>query len=122
MARENLPRARGGVHCMTCWSRVVAVAGLVILLMGALRLASAQLALSERPAPPRDVYAGAQVRDVRYALELYARENGRYPARLADLVEDRWVGRDQVTLTGYQVLYRLEPGGRAYRLDIKRDR
>ena len=100
----------------------LAIAGLVILLIGALRLASAQLARIERASPTQDVYATAQVRDVRFALDLYARENGRYPGRLQDLVEDHWIGREQVTLAGYLVLYRLEPGGQKYRLDIKQDR
>ena len=75
--------------------------------------------LTDRPAPQNDVYAAAQVRDLRYALDLYARENGHYPARLDDLVEDHWVGADQVSLAGYIVLYRRESSGRDYRLDLK---
>jgi hypothetical protein len=76
----------------------------------------------ERPAPQSDVYAAAQVRDLRYALDLYARENGRYPRRLEDLVEDHWVGREQVALSGYLVLYRVEPGEHAYHLNLRPDR
>ena len=98
------------------------IAAVVLLAMGALRFASAQLALNDRPAPRNDVYAAAQMRDLRYALDLYARENGRYPARLEELVEDHWVGRDQVSPAGYILLYRLEPGERTYRLDLRRDR
>jgi hypothetical protein len=100
----------------------LAIAALVVLLVGVLRLAGAQLAANERPAPRNDVYAAAQLRDLRYALGLYERENGRYPARLEDLVEDHWVARDQVSLTGYSVHYLLEPDGRTYRLELERDR
>jgi hypothetical protein len=94
----------------------------VVLVLGVLRLASAQLVRLERPAPQSDVYAAAQVRDLRYALDLYARENGRYPRRLEDLVEDHWVGREQVALSGYLVLYRVEPGEHAYHLNLRPDR
>ena len=98
------------------------IAALVLLLMGVLRFAGAQLAASERPAPRNDVYAAAQLRDLRYALGLYERENNRYPVRLQDLVEDHWVGKDQVSLRGYVVRYQIEPGGRTYRLDLERER
>ena len=99
-----------------------AIAASVLLLFGALRLASSQLALGERQSPREDVYAAAQLRDLRYALGLYERENGRFPGRLEDLVEDRWVGRDQVALAGYAVSYRLAPGGASYQLGLTRRR
>jgi hypothetical protein len=116
-SRTTRPQAKGNpiVH-------EFAIAALVLLLMGVLRFAGVQLAASERPSPRNDVYAAAQLRDLRYALALYQRENGHYPAQLQDLVEDHWVGRDQVSLAGYAVNYRLEPGGSTYRLDLDRDR
>jgi hypothetical protein len=102
--------------------RELAVTMTLILAVGGLRFASQKLELAERPSPRNDVYAAAQVRDLRYALDLYARENGHFPARLEDLVEDHWVARDQVSLAGYLVFYRAEPGAHAYKLDLKPDR
>jgi hypothetical protein len=102
--------------------RELAIVGTVIAVLIGLRVAGARVALGHRVQPREDVYAAAQVRDLRYALELYQRENGRYPARLQDLVEDSWVARDQTKLPGYFVVYRPAPAGRAYRLDLALDR
>jgi hypothetical protein len=68
------------------------------------------------------VFAAAQVRDLHYALDLYHRERGAYPARLEDLVEDRWVSREQLALPGYILSYRADAGGQAYRLEMNIDR
>ena len=102
--------------------RELAIALMVIVLMGVLRFASARFETGMSSLPRNDVYAAAQVRDVRYALELYARENGHYPARLEDLVEDHWIAKDQVSLAGYAVSYRQGPDGHAYQLALRRDR
>jgi len=100
----------------------VAVAAIVIVLVLGLRFASDRMALAERPVVAQDVYAAAQMRDLRYALDLYARENGRYPASLDVLVEDHWVTREHSRLPAQIVLYRVEDGGHAYRLELKPDR
>jgi len=100
----------------------IAIAVLVVAALAGLRLVSAGLHLEGRVAPEHDVFAAAQVRDLRYALDLYRRERGAYPRRLDDLVEDRWVARDQVTLEGYAVAYRVGNGGQDYRLELKPDR
>lgn len=104
------------------WVRELALSLGAIAAMLALRWASGHFELLQPALPKRDVYADAQLRDLRYALELFERENGRYPDRLEDLVEDRWVGRDQARMTGYLIAYRPENGGQRYRLDLKRDR
>ncbi len=108
------PRAPLRLH------RELAVALLVAAAVFGLRWVAAH---AIRPAsnPVDDVFAAAQVRDVRYALDLYRLERGSYPARLRDLVDDRWIARDQVKLPGYRLVYRLDPSG-SYRLDVRPER
>jgi len=103
------------------WMRELALTALAIAEFGALRWAGGAQALLAPPRPSQDVYADAHLRDLRYALDLYARENGRYPGRLDDLVEDRWVARGDEALDGYLVFYRPEDGGQRYKLELKRD-
>ncbi len=103
------------------WLREVALSALAIAVIVALRWAGARSGFLTAPMPRQDVYAAAHVRDLRYALELYQRENGHYPARLEDLVEDRWVAPDQAKLDGYMILYRAEANGQRYHLDLARD-
>ncbi len=72
------------------------------------------------PAAP-DVFASQRVAVVRDMLDLYRREHGRYPDRLARLVEDDWVRADQLTLPGYRLAYRTLDGGAHYQLELPRD-
>lgn len=94
----------------------------VCLVLFGLRTASDRLSLGPRANPKNDVFAAAQVRDARYALELYHRERGQYPQRLEDLVEDRWIARDQISLPGYLLLYHVSDAGQAYQLELQPDR
>jgi hypothetical protein len=103
------------------WARELAFTGLALATMLGLRWAEAHLGLFASTPPRQDVYAAAHVRDLRYALELYARENGHYPARLEDLVDDSWVAADQARLDGYLLLYRQQAAGQRYQLDLRRD-
>ncbi len=112
--RETNRRNPIGAELVTMVCIVAAVAGL--------RFGSSRLQFAKRPPIEHDVYAAAQVRDLRYALDLYARENGHYPARIEELAEDHWVGRDQLAMSGYLILYRPQPGGRDYRLELAVDR
>jgi len=98
--------------------RELAVAAALLLLLVAARLASGPLLRSPALPAAQDVYAMAQLRDLRYALDLYQRETGHYPARLDDLVEDHWVGRDQTRLSGQSLVYRRSDGGQAYTLEL----
>lgn len=100
----------------------VAVALVILAAVFGLRALSDRLPFGPRANPANDVFAAAQVRDVRYALELYHRERGNYPERLGELVEDHWIAADQVELPGYVVVYRADRGGQAYRLDLQPDR
>jgi hypothetical protein len=59
---------------------------------------------------------------LRGALDLYRRENGRYPKSLDLLVNDDWVGSEQISIRGYKLGYALERGGDNYRITLDRDR
>lgn len=102
--------------------RELVVAGTVIGAMVVLRLLSPFVQPAPHSTPHDDVYAAAQVRDVRYALNLYFRERGRYPERIEDLVEDRWIAPDQSRLPGYLLVYRAGADGQSFRLDLQPDR
>jgi len=112
----NESRPNGGI------ARELVVAAAVIATLLGLRFTS-QIVTTRAHAPLRnDVFAAAQVRDLRYALDLYHRERGNYPRRLDELVEDRWVGRDQVQMSGYLVHYRPVADGQDYTLNLQPDR
>ena len=102
--------------------RELTVAASVIAVVLTLRLTSHFVHFSNPPAADHDAFAAAQVRDLRFALDLYHRERGTYPARLEDLIEDRWVAKDQVKLPGYFVAYRSEQDGQDYALELQADR
>ena len=99
--------------------RELAIAASIVAVMALLRLAGSAAPLHARPTAQHDVFAAAQVRDLRYALDLYHREQGSYPRKLQDLVEDRWVGADQVHIGGYEVEYRIGDGGQRYDLGLR---
>lgn len=109
-------RPRGGV------GRELVVAATVIATLVGLRFGGQLVSDSSRPTSGRDLFAAAHVRDLRYALDLYHRERGNYPKRLDDLVEDRWVGRHQLRMTGYLVQYRTLEEGQDYSLQLQPDR
>jgi len=68
------------------------------------------------------VYAASDARDLRFAVELYARERGSLPRKLEDLVEDRWLSEAQLHVPGYVVQYRLVDGGQDFVLELSPDR
>jgi hypothetical protein len=100
----------------------LALAGAFVGLVVGLHFAGDRFAATQRPAPKTDVFVVAQVRDLKFALDLYERENGRYPARLDDLVEDHWIAARHVRLPGFVVSYRADDGGHAYKLAVTPDR
>jgi len=104
------------------WGRDLALAAAMIAAVVVLR-AVAHLVTPDSGRPDRaDVYAAAQVRDVRMALDLYRREHGVYPAHLEDLLEARWVAPGQLRIPGHVLRYRSERDGLDYRLDLTPDR
>ena len=109
-------RPRGG------FARELIVAATVIAALVGLRFGSRFVVDRGQPPMRNDVFAAAHMRDLRYALDLYHRERGNYPKRLDDLVEDRWVGRDQLRMTGYLVQYRTIEDGQNYSLQLQPDR
>lgn len=113
--------AAGATSGRSSPARELAVAALVIAALFGLRTAS-----SAFTPPPRaitdDLFAAAEVRDLRYAINLYRRERGTYPPNLDALIEDRWIQPGQNQISGYQLVYRLDRGDQTYRLDISLDR
>lgn len=99
------------------WREVIVAAAFLGALFG-MRAVSGQLHLQARPEQSHDVYAAAQMRDLRFALTLYERERGRYPARLDALVSEDWVQAQQVSIPGYQLTYRALDEGRDYQLSL----
>ena len=101
--------------------RDLVVAVLLIAAVVVLRIA-AHLATATPPSPAAsDIFAAAQVRDVRMALDLYRREHGEYPPELRELVATRWLSHEQLRVAGHDVSYRRGPDGQEYRLDLTAD-
>jgi hypothetical protein len=77
-------------------------------------------ALRPAAAAPGDggAFAAAQLRDLRFALDLYARERGRYPDRLEDLIADRWTTRDCTRFPGHSLSYRPSQSREYYILEL----
>ena len=96
----------------------------LVIAAAVLGLRAGAVMLQPQPARPgmSDVFAAATLRDLRFALELYRRERGRYPLRFDTLVDDRWVGPEQARLPGYVVHYRVLQAGASYQLELVLDR
>lgn len=100
--------------------RELAVAGLFVVLALGLHLAARRVN-AEIPAPAgHDVFAVAQQRDLRFALELYRREHGRYPGSLRPLVDAHWISAEQERVPGYELRYHASEDGHAYSLELAR--
>ncbi len=115
VAQAASPRASGP---RTWWRELLVGASFLAVLFG-MRTVSGQLHLSARPAQQHDVYAAAQLRDIRFALDLYERERGQYPGELNALVSEDWVHPAQVEIPGYAIQYRVNEAGRSYELALK---
>jgi hypothetical protein len=100
------------------WLRNALVAGLVAVAALALFYAGHVLRSTVVPRAD-DVFLTAQLRDVRYALELFHRERGHYPARIEELATDRWVGERQLDVPGYVLHYHLNGSSQAYELSLE---
>jgi hypothetical protein len=96
----------------------LSIAGTVL----ALRYGAHFLAPTVARSATSDVFAATTLRDLRLALELYRRDRGQYPERLAQLVDDRWIAPDQARLAGYVLHYRPLRAGADYRLELVQDR
>jgi len=104
------------------WFREVIVAGVMLFAVLVVRLTAAGIHPERVHDATTDVYAASEVRDLRYAVELYARERGQLPRRLEDLVDDRWLTERQLHIPGYALHYRLTDAGQDYELTLTPDR
>lgn len=102
--------------------REIAV-GLAILVL------TAGVALGARRFPTRpadtsvsDPFVAAQIRDVRFALELYRRDRGSYPPRMDDLLVDGWLAAEQLRVPGHVLSYRTLPDRESYELELEATR
>lgn len=112
-AREHSAPARGRIL------RQVLVGCAVLIAVSAGTLGGHMLtrpssAASEAP----DVFAEAQIRDLRQVLELYRREHGAYPDRLERLVDDDWIAPERLEVGDQRLRYAQADGGRDYRIEI----
>lgn len=114
------PPQRDG-HRRPAWARELAVGAIVLASVALVRFAAVHVPSVRPPNAARDVYAAAQARDLREAVELFARERGGYPRRLEDLVEDRWLDAGQLRVPGYALHYRMLDSGRDYDLGLTPD-
>jgi len=103
------------------WVNELIVAGAMIFAILLVRFAASQVHVVHTFDPASDVYAACDARDLRFAVELYARERGALPRRLEDLVEDRWLAESQLKVPGYVVQYRLVDGGQDFVLELSPD-
>jgi hypothetical protein len=105
------------------WHRELAVAGIVLAVFAVLTLgARAFRSSATRPLDPNDVAVIAHQRDIRYALELYRRERGVYPAGLELLVEDDWLPAGRLSVPDHHLSYRRVAAGASYELKLVPDR
>jgi hypothetical protein len=104
------------------WVNELIVAGVMLLAIVCVRFVAARVRVVHTFDAASDVYAASDARDLRFAVELYARERGALPHRLEDLVEDRWLSEAQLHVPGYVVQYRLVDGGQDFVLELSPDR
>ena len=116
-----LPPPRRGPHG-PAWLREGAVAVAVVTAVILASLFSASLEAKGQPNLEDDVYAAARVRDLRLAVDLFARERGEFPHRLVDLADDRWIEPSELAVPGYVVHYKVNEAGTDYELTLTPDR
>jgi hypothetical protein len=100
------------------FAMTAALAGLVIvltLITMPLRRAPSEAASS----PEADVFQRERWGDVEMALEVYERANGRYPERLAQLVESEWLVASQLRFPGFTLVYECSESGGSYELSAR---
>ena len=111
-------RTAAAAHApITDWKRELALAGLMIGALLVLR-AGAQALVPRTPPAAVSVFAVAQLRDVRMALDMYRREHAAYPERLEELAETRWLAPDQLRVPGHDLRYRRSRDGLDYTIQL----
>ena len=109
-------------HGSPAWLRELAVAVAVLAAVGVVRMAASGVPGSRPPRLEDDVYATAEIRDLRLAITLFERERGVLPRRLEELADDRWIAERKLQVPGYVLRYRLLEGGQDYELALQPDR
>jgi hypothetical protein len=100
------------------------MSGEILVALGAVVLAVGLVVTARALRPPvvpaagGDVFRAAAIRDLRFAIDLYQRERGRFPDNLEGLVADRWIRSEQVRVSGQSVRYAVVDGGRRYVLEV----
>ena len=110
-------RVQAGPRRPVLWELVVAVAVVAFFLVA--RFGAQHLTPGAPPSPKDDVFAAAQLRNLRAALELYRRAQGAYPASVEELIEGRWITPDQTRVAGYVLRYRPPVAGSGYELELQ---
>jgi len=100
------------------WAREGAVAAGGVAFLALMWIGAQAIRPPSRNLASDTVFTAAQVRDVQMTLQLFHREHGQYPARLEDLVEDRWLQRSQLSVGGRPLHYRPEPQADRFTLDL----
>jgi hypothetical protein len=100
------------------WFRELVMAVALLGTVAGLRFASHVVDPANRVPPEGDVFAVSQMRDLRFALELYRRERGLYPHHIDALVEGGWIEPGQARFAGYNLRYRVDPAAGTYSLDL----
>jgi hypothetical protein len=116
------PPPRVDRHAPPRWVNELIVAGVMLFAVIFVRFVASRVHVVHTFDATSDVYAASDARDLRFAVELHARERGELPRRLEDLVEDRWLSEAQLKVPGYVVQYRLVDGGEDYQLELSPDR
>src|SRR5262245_33343571 len=99
------------------------LATVTAMMVVAVLVAGGHLATRATPASrsASDVFVATQMRDLRKVLDLYQRENGRYPDRLEQLVDDHWLSPHEIAVPGHRLQYRPQAAGANYRLRLDRE-
>lgn len=118
-APAAVPTAPAPRPARRSWVRELVFAAAVVVALAGLRAAS-RLFVPPAAAHGRaqDVYVATQVRDLRFALELYRREQGRYPGHLERLAEDHFVEPGLLHVPGYLLRYQARRDGSDYTLTL----
>ncbi len=105
------------------WQREVLVTAAFAAAFAALTLGARLFRQNIVPPPSRqDGVVSSRVRDVRYALELYHRDRGVYPASLQQLVNEDWLPARTLRVPGFRLVYRGGGPGERYTLQLTPER
>jgi hypothetical protein len=100
------------------WAAEFAI-GVPVLVLGIV-LALAAHALRPAAVGPggAHVFAAAEARDLRFALELFHRENGHYPENLKQLETDHWIAPGTLGSRARPVRYDADAASDTYQLEV----